>query len=136
MNTCKIVAEHQRAALVERIFGVHFPVSIEPAIYRIAAGLSDDYKGGFWDFWQLPNQGFYMAPRMEAGGQFRVQCENGYCGKLSADAFGIICCLYGFSNLSFSKDAALVNACTEQFHTLREFALDHAEAGAIFRAID
>lgn len=75
-----------------------------------------------------------MAPN--ANQLFRVSCENGYEGNLSADALGIAACLYAYSHLSFGGGDAFVEACTEQYHLLRDYMLEHDEARGILGAID
>lgn len=132
--TRHLVAEQERISHTAKLFGLHFPMRLEPAIFNVAGNLANDYEGGLWDFYYLsPSNGFYMAPHGE--GQFYVQCENGYEGELSADAFGVVCCLYAYSHLSFG-DGEFAQTCAEHYHLLRAFALDHAEAGSLLRAID
>lgn len=131
--TRQLVAEQERISYTATLFGLNFPMRLEPAIFNVASNLASDYNGGFWDFWKLSNGGFYMAPASDK--QFSVSCENGFEGRISAEAFGIVCCLYAFSHLSFGEDA-FAETCAEQYHLLREYALDHAEAGSIMRAID
>lgn len=75
-----------------------------------------------------------MAP--DSAQPFIFSSENGYQGQVSADAFGIICCLYSYSHLSFSDNPELSKLCSDHYHALREFALDHGEAMVISRAID
>ena len=72
-----------------------------------------------------------MSPRSDK--RFNVSCENGYDGKMSADELGITVCLYAYSNLSFGTESQFTDTCTQQYHWLREYALDHDEAGDIFR---
>jgi hypothetical protein len=139
MNTTLItrqqVTDNQRLNITEHLFGLHFPLAIEPAIYTFADHLAADYRGGYWHFYTLANGGFYMAPQHDKG--FQVSCDNGYEGQLSADALGIVCCLYAYSHLSFSnKPASLSPLCAKQFHWLRDYALNHAESAAILAAID
>jgi hypothetical protein len=52
---------------------------------------------------------------------------------MSADAAGITACLFALSHLSFQIQHESI---ASHFHTLRDFALDHAEASAILAAID
>lgn len=127
------ISTSQRISHSARLFGLSFPVRLEPAIFSIAANLASDYDGGFWEFWKLSNGGFYMAPVSDA--PFSVSADNGYEGYMGADALGITACLYAYSHLSFG-DGNFAGTCAEQYHWLREFALDHAEAGSILRAID
>jgi len=130
---CEEVPEARRLAHTAGLFGLDFPMRLEPFVFNMAGQLSPDYRGGFWKFHALCNGGFYMAPDSE--GVFTVSCENGFEGTLSADALGIAVCLYAYSNLSFSGDA-FAEKCAEHFHLLRDYMLGHAEAGAILRAID
>lgn len=130
--TRQLLPTEQRLDITAWLFGINFPIKIEPTIFQLASTLSPDYSGGYWQFYTLSNGGFYMAPDDHL---FRVSCENGFEGILSAEAFGIVCCLYTYSGLSFGSDS-LAETCAEHFHWLRAFALDHADAGAVFRAID
>lgn len=79
-----------------------------------------------------------MAPRLD--NVFAVTCDNGFEGALSADALGIVACLYTYSNLSFGDDMistdAFAQVCAEQYHWLREYIFVHPEVRGILRAID
>ncbi|MHB8056827.1 MAG: antirestriction protein [Desulfuromonadaceae bacterium] len=128
----KILNDSERIAYPAKIFGTHFPFRVEPFVYDMAGNLSRDYTGGYWKMFGLSNSGFYMAP--DSDPPFHVSCMNGYEGALSADAFGLVVCLYAFSNLSFSEE--LTETCAEQFHLLREYMLEHSEVRSILAAID
>ncbi len=101
--TRQLVAEDQRTTVTADLFGVYFPLQLEPFVFSMASLLSEDYGGGYWVFYTLDNGGFYMAP--DSDGQFQVISENGWEGFMSADAFGITVCLYAYSNLSFGSGA-------------------------------
>jgi len=58
---------------------------------------------------------------------------NGFEGALSADAAGIVATLFALSHLSFRYPRDLL---AESYERLADFAAGHAEAGAIYRAID
>ena len=131
--TRQLVAEDQRTNVTAELFGVYFPLQLEPFIFSMASRLSEHYGGGYWLFYTLGNGGFYMAPDSE--GQFQVVSPNGWEGFMSADAFGITACLYAYSNLSFGS-GQFAETCGEQYHLLREYMMDHAEAGAILAATD
>lgn len=130
----KLLNESERINFTAKLFGAHFPLRLEPFIFDMAGSLSRDYNGGYWNMYELSNNGFYMAP--ESNTPFQVSCMNGYEGKLSADAFGITVCLYAYSNLSFSDIPELAETCAEQYHLLREYMFDHPEVEGILRAID
>ncbi len=84
--------------------------------------------------YELSNGGFYMAPDSDT--PFHVSSMNGYEGVLSADAFGIVVCLFAYRNLSFTDDEEFAHTCTEHFYLLREYMLDHEEICKISAAID
>lgn len=131
--TRQLVPEEQRTNVTADLFGVYFPLQLEPFIFSMASRLSEDYGGGYWLFYTLDNGGFYMAP--DSDGQFQVVSENGWEGFMSADAFGIAVCLFTYSNLSFGS-GQFAETCAEQYHALREYMMDHAEARAILAATD
>ncbi len=131
--TRQLVADNQRVDITAELFGSYFPFHFEPFVYDMASQLAQDYDGGYWNFYTLSNSGFYMAPNSDA--QFHVIAENDFEGDVSSDALGIIICAYAFSNLSFGT-GEFAHVCAVNFHRLREFALDHPEAGAILAAID
>lgn len=124
----------RRVSHTAALFGVHFPMQFEPYVYTVTSALASEYHGGYWQFYTLSNGGFYMAPNADQ--MFRVSCENGYEGNLSADALGIAACLYAYSHLSFGGDDAFVETCAEQYHLLRDYMLEHPEARGILGAID
>ena len=134
MITSQRIKEDQRINHTAGLFGIHFPIAIEPAIYQFAERLSPDYNGGYWQFYQLASGGFYMAP--DTDNIFNICCDNGFEGTMSADALGVTACLYAYSNLSFSDNLDLADICARQYHLLREFMLDHAEVRNILSATD
>ena len=60
--TRQLVADDQRTNVTADLFGVYFPLQLEPFIFSMASRLSEDYGGGYWQFYTLDNGGFYMAP--------------------------------------------------------------------------
>lgn len=131
--TNTLVLESERMAVVDKLFGIQYVLVLEPAVFRFAETLARKYKGAYRTFHTLENGGFYMAPRSDTN--FAVSCENGFEGKLSADALGIVSCLYAFSALSFGE-GTFAETCAEQYHLLREYVFQATEARAILRAID
>ena len=128
----ELVPENQRMAVTERLFGIHFPLQLEPVIYGITERMAEDYSGGYWEFHTLSNGGFYMAPSSDQ--VFHVTCDNTFEGDLSADALGITSCLYAYSHLSFAGDFAREYA--RHYHLLRDFMMDHPEVRVILGATD
>ena len=131
---CKKISNHKRIKHTDDLFGIRFPVNIEPAIYSITGNIAAEYHGAYWEFYSLSNGGFYMAPCSDQ--PYQVSCDNGYEGSLSAEALGITACLYAYSHLSFSSNEAFAEICANHYHWLRAFMLEHQEANSILKAID
>jgi len=125
------VKAEDRLAMLPHYFGA-FMMTVEQTVYHCLSELSEDYTGGEWKFFVLDNGGFYMAP--SGGGNYKISVEGNYFnGLLSADAAGIVACLFAYSRVSFSPKASHIG---QQYHLLREYALDHEEASQILAAID
>jgi hypothetical protein len=131
--TRELVPEDRRMATVERLFGIHFPLKLEPVIYGITERMAEDYNGGYCDFQTLSNGGFYMSPAEDK--IFHVTCDNMFEGDLSADGIGVTACLYAYSHLSFS-DGRFGRVCAAHYYHLREYMMEHPEAVAILGATD
>ncbi len=131
--TSQQVADDQRINITADLFGVYFPLRLEPFVYAMTSKLSDDYSGGYWRFYVLGNGGFYMAP--DGDGRFQVVSENGFECFMSADALGMTACLYAYSHLGFGDDE-FSDTCARQYHMLRDFMLEHPEARSILAASD
>ena len=138
--TRQLVPEDQRLDVTAELFGIHFPLAIEPVIYGITERMAqDNYHGGYWHYYQLACtdwqfSGFYMAP--DGDHTYQVSCDNYWQGELSADALGIVSTLYAYSHLSFSRDEQFGRLCARHYHLLREYIYEHPELPAILGAID
>ena len=132
--TRELIPEAQRADFVDALFGIAYPLQLEPAVFAFASNLSPSYHGAYWIMYSLSNDGWYMSP--DEDNRFDVQCPNGYQGSLTADAFGIVAVLYAFSHLSFIANSDAASNYARHYHRLRDFAAEHEEAAAIFAAID
>ena len=125
------IANDERMQTLPRHFGREM-LAVEYAIYAFMRKLARQYTGGYWTFYELSNGGFYMAPECET--TFHVSVDgNDFQGTMSADAAGITACLFALSHLSFQIPSGTI---ANHYHQLRDFALEHAEAGAILAAID
>ena len=131
--TRELVPDDRRMIITEELFGMAFPLQLEPVVYGITDRMAQDYTGGYWDFWTLSNGGFYMAPADDR--TFHIKCQNMYEGDLSADALGITACLYAYSNLSFSL-SDIAREYARHYHLLREYMVGHPEVSQILGAID
>lgn len=128
------VSDKQRLQYTADLFGLHFSLNIEPTVYSITSSIAPEYNGAYWEFYSLSNGGFYMAPCSDT--YYQVSCDNGFEGKLSAYALGITTCLYAYSHLSFTTNPGFAQICSNHYHLLRDYMLEHAEASVILSAID
>lgn len=105
----------------------------ESLLFTWARTLSGAYDGGYWEFFTFPDDGAgYAVPRMASPVEVVVD-GNGFSGELSAEAFGIVVSLFALNHLAaLTPDDLVVN----RYYSLREFALQHAEAAVIAAAID
>ena len=124
----QIFSDVQRIAALPRYFGRHC-VAVENAVYTWMRRLSPDYDGGYWNFYAFSNGGFYMSPDFGFP-TLRIRWPyNCFEGEMSADAAGIVACLFALGNLQCAS-------FPEQYDQLRDFAARHAERKLILAAID
>lgn len=127
----KISIAHRLKAL-PKYFGVKHMMKAESAIFDALESMSVDYNGGYWEFYELSNGGFYMAPVSPK--EFKVVCSGNYfSGTLSADAAGIVASLFAINGLVWTTQEGRFS---DLYHALRDFASHHPEAGLILSAID
>jgi hypothetical protein len=125
------VDEHRRTEILPHYLGRQMFLG-EVMVYATLDSMCSEYDGGYWEFYELSNGGFYMAPAKDEPLRLMVS-GNGFDGTVSADAAGIIATLMALNQLSWrTRDAR----CIHLFYLLREYALDHAESSLILRAID
>nr|BCT99502.1 antirestriction protein KlcA [uncultured bacterium] len=134
--TASLVASNRRLTFLPTYFGPRLMMRGESLVYAWLRRLSEDYNGGFWNYYELSNGGFYLAP--ELTGRLCLEVDgNGYSGELSADAAGIVATLFTLGQLAADNQGTdVADALIDRYHFLRDFARDQAEAAEIFRAID
>lgn len=129
--TATPVAEDNRMNFMPKHLGRHlwqgqnlFPAYLER--------MSPDYSGAYWEFFELSNGGWYIAPMSDQ--HFNMSWSgNGYEGEMSADAAGITASLYALCHLAnTTEEDAIISA----YHLLRDFAVGHPEGQEILAAID
>lgn len=131
------VSDSQRPAfLPKHVGGGMAMIEFESRVFGHLEAMSKQYRGGYWEFFELSNEGFYLAPRMDNYLTIRVE-GNGFEGAMSADAAGIVATLFTLSSMSFKYvDKPVGDRCADNYHRLRDFAIGHREARKIFGAID
>ena len=131
-----LVDEKQRLNFLPSYFGVRSMMRGEALVFAWMKSLSVDYSRGLWNFYELTNGGFYMAP--STPGLLRINVTgNGFSSKVSADAAGIIATMFALSQLMHEVHGT--DACDpliEKYYYLRDFAIAHVEADLILAATD
>lgn len=130
--SAKLVTERDRLHTLPRVFGPRHMLIAESSTYAWMKRLAPDYNGGLWNYFDLSNGGFYMAPASDG----LLQVTNGnnwFEGELTTDAAGIVACLFAFNQLCNRTE---LDSHIELYHALREYASEHAERRLILRAID
>lgn len=128
----RLVPDHERMGFLPRHFGSRRFLQGENAVYDWMRRLCPDYTGGFWEFVELSNGGFYMRPSKDSTYMHLCVDGNGFDRPVSADAAGIIVTLFALNSLLWAGAQDLAKADD----ALREFAFAHAEGRSILRAID
>lgn len=132
-----LVAEGDRLSFLPAFFGPRLMLRGEALVYGWLDTLSEDYNGGFWNYYTLTNGGFYMAPATDK--RLRLEVDgNGFDREMSADAAGIVATLFALGQLAAELQGSDVgDTLIDRYHFLRDFAAKaHAEAGLILAAID
>lgn len=107
-------------------------VVLEHTVYDMLTMLSDDYDGGFWNYYRLSNGGFYMAPKESKS--FHMRCAaNGFEDDVSANTAGIIATAMAYSHLSFRPRG---DCFASAYERLSEFIFQQPDAGIIRAALD
>jgi len=126
-----LVPDEDRMTFLPKHFGHRLMLTGELTIYAWLRRLSEDYQGGYWHYYEVADT-FYLAP---AGyDQLRIVWQMNWCDRtMSADAAGIVATLYTLCELCEQTQGRHL---IDKYHALRDFASEHAEASAIFAAID
>lgn len=104
----------------------------ESLVYSYAECFAEGYTGGYWEFIELSNGGFYMS--LQSDRIFNVEiASNRFGGELSADATSLVANLFALCHMA---NAHKLDYLTDQYYALKDYAGQHAEARQILRAID
>lgn len=127
----RLVPDNERMGFLPKHFGQRLMLRGELAVYGWMDRLSPEYQGGYWHYYEIP-EGFYLAPA--SYDTLHIIWPLNYCDRtMSADAAGIVATLYALCELCQQPQGS---ALVDKYYALRDFAGEHAEAAAIFAAID
>lgn len=108
-------------------------MTFENTVYGVMRRICEAYRGGSWDFFEVSNGAFFMAPAFTDPVEIAV-VDNYFSGTLEPQAAGIVVTLMALSEMTFryEDDERLSDA----FHALRDYASSRDDFALIFRAID
>jgi hypothetical protein len=111
------------------IVGRHM-LTVEYAVYAFIRKLANQYTGGYWNYLEVSNGGFYIAPTHATS--FNVCIDtNGFEGQMSADAAGITACLFALSHLSFQiQHESIASHFHQLFGQVRDFNREELRANS------
>lgn len=125
-----VVPDVERLDALPKHFGKAF-LDYERHVYHFMDKLCPDYQGGFWEFCELSNGGFFML--LEEEELITLNSPNGSTGELSVLAASVTVGLFALNALSFRFDEDKLVA---QYHQLLDYAGCLEEASTIFELID
>lgn len=126
----RVTDDEQRLLCLPRVAGARC-VSLERTIYGILGAMCAAYDGGYWEFYNLSNGGFYMAPA--SAQMFHLCCPNFFDQDVSADAAGVIATAHAYSHLSFGPNGT---PFARAFHQLAAYIGQRKDAALIHAALD
>ena len=135
MINCKHVSEKDRLKFLPKHVGLYM-TRFETLVYEWMTRLDEEYTGGYWEFYELDNGGFFLAPSEER--DYKLYSINYNEKVVSNIAAGITVTLFALNslmvinNISDSMQSQLV----DKYYALRDFAANCDEAAKIFSLID
>lgn len=126
-----IVPGHLRASTLPKKFPAMFLV-YESLVYRYLEVFSNTYSGGYWEFVELSNGGFYMSLLSPKPLHLCI-ASNGFNGEMSGDAASVVVNLFAQCHLANQHE---LGSLIDMYHALREYACEHSESRQILQAID
>lgn len=129
-NPATLVPTKARSNALYKHFGTAC-IQFESMVYRMLDQIAESYNGGYFEFYEIGEGGFYMSLRSDEMFDVTVPFGNGFSNTLSAEATSIVACLFTYCYMAETDDR-----CVNHYHSLRNFAANHKEAALILGAID
>lgn len=126
-----LVPGHLRSTTLPKRFPGLFLV-FEMTVHCYMDKLVKPCSGGYWEYIELSNGGFYMS--LISNQSFRVEVDsNCFEGTMSANAASLVANLFAYRQLANQHK---IDYLIEGFHTLRRYACMHPEGNLILAAIE
>lgn len=129
--TASKVSTNNRLNFLPKYFG-RWAMLAENYTFDFLRAMCEQYKGGFWEFYELSNGSLYLAPVITE--ELYIQSwGNHFEGHVSADAAGIIATLITLNALCVKTS---YERFLEYYEKLLDFTESHEESRNIFAGID
>lgn len=129
--SASLVPGHLRSKTLPKRFPGLFLV-FEMTVYSYMDKFVKSCSGGYWEYIELSNGGFYMS--LSSDQSFRVEVNrNCFEGTMSANAASLVANLFAYGQLANQHK---LDYLIEGFHALRRYASMHPEGKLILAAID
>lgn len=131
--TATKVADTDRSEFLFKHFGVSM-VRVEMMVYAEMDRLCEAYNGGYWEFYELSNGGFYMA--IDSDEPIRVVNGMNYSDEeMSLHSACLTACLFIWNKLCWAFPNN--EAYTKSYYALHEYAcLARPDASKILKVIN
>ena len=135
MIKCTVVPEKNRLKFLPKHVGLYM-TRFETLVYDWMSRLDNDYNGGYWEFYELDNGGFFLAPSEER--DYKLCSINNNEEVVSNIAAGITITLFALNSLMVIDNISdsMQSQLADKHYALRDFAADCNEAFKIFSLID
>ena len=137
MTTATPVNSNERMNFLPKFIGETYMIVFENMIFDILENQCTNYEGGYFNFFELSNGGFYTAPSSTE--TFELSCPNYFTGKMSADAVGLFATAMALNHMSwklYNTDRKEAQKFDRLFFNVREHILNHEECATILGALD
>lgn len=124
IEATEVIDEVERLNFLANHFcgNIMVAMDFESLVYNFANKMSEDYSGGFWNFFQLSNGGLLMT--LDHDKQFETVSLNGSSDTLDGYDFGVFITSMALSHLSFvNYPEKITDVITEKYHCLRAYYL-------------
>ena len=135
MIKCKVVPNKDRLKFLPKHVGL-FMTRLETSIYDWMVRLDKAYTGDYWEFYELDNGGFFLAPSEDR--DYKLCSINHNEEVVSNIAAGIVITMFALGSLMFMDNIHdnMQSPLVDKYYALRDFAADWDEATKIFSLID
>lgn len=124
LPSMRIVPEDDRLDfLPEKFQNQLVLLNFDNHVFKFANKLCPNYKGGYWEFVELPNGAFFAYPDFD--GFKDCSCAENYAeGSLNGRLLGIICTMFTLNHITwntYQTNEAAAEVANSLYYKLRDY---------------